>query len=96
MEEPLDILISTLRRSLMFEPFQFYARVNIIEHLLSVINEQNKDKYVFIIKTELDKIQSMFNDKLSCLLFNEVEVTQEYINQKWEELDKWGIKKIAI
>ena len=96
LEHSLNVLIQTLRRSLVFEPFQFYARVNIIEHLLSVINEENKDKYVYQIRDEISKIERIFDYGLSNLLFGELEVTKEYINQKWEELDKWGIKKIAI
>lgn len=96
LEHSLSVLIQTLRRSLVFEPFQFYARVNIIEHLLSVINEENKNEYVYQIRDEISKVERIFDYGLSNLLFGELEMTKEYINQKWEELDKWGIKKIAI
>ena len=98
MEEPLEILLTDLKRSLMYEPFQYYARVNILEHLLSVMNEDNKGKYIFLIREQLEKIERIFNDGLSNLLFNEITMTQEYIDQKYEELKKWDntIERIAI
>lgn len=96
LEHSLKVLIETLRRSLVFEPFQFYARVNIIEHLLSVINEGNKNEYIYVIRDEISKIERIYDSKLSNLLFGELEMTKDYINEKWEELSKWGVKRIAI
>jgi len=96
LEHSLSVLIQTLRRSLVFEPFQFYARVNIIEHLFSVINEENKDQYIYVIRDEISKIERIYEYNLSNLLFGELEMTPEYINEKWQELSKWGVERIAV
>ncbi len=96
LQQNVETLLTHLKRSLVFEPFQFYARVNIIEHLLSVINEDNKNKYVYAIRDEISKIERIYKDGLSNLLFGELEMTQEYINEKWEQLSKYGLERIAI
>ena len=89
LEHSLNVLIETLRRSLMFEPFQMYARVNIVEHLLSQLNDENKEMYLPQIRDEVRKIENIFQNKLSNLLYNEMEMTEEYIQEKYTELSKW-------
>jgi len=95
---PLRTLLKILKQSLVFEPFQMYARANIVEHLLSVINDDTKEMFVQEIKSELGKVERIWENKLSNLLYNELNVDEEYINKKYEELQKWDntIKRIAI
>lgn len=96
LKYPLQRLLETLKRSLVYEPFQLYSRVNIVEHLLSVINETNQDKYKYEIKNELGKIERIFEYKLSNLIYADLQINQEWINSKYEELSKWGIERIAV
>jgi glycosyltransferase involved in cell wall biosynthesis len=83
---PLNELLDALRKSLVYEPFQLYARVNIVEHLLSTTNENNKQENIFLIEKEIMKIQEIFENKLSKLIIHDLPITQEYINEKISEL----------
>ena len=82
----------------MYEPFQIYARANIVEHLLSVINDENLELYVGEIRSELGKIERIWQSKVSNLLYNELNIDENYINEKYAELRKWDntIERIAI
>jgi glycosyltransferase involved in cell wall biosynthesis len=96
LKYPLNKLVQSLRRSLMFEPFQLYARVNIVEHLLSCINEENKYGFLKEINSHLDKITSIINDKLGNLMHPDLEIGIDYVNEKFQELRKWGVERIAV
>jgi len=95
---PLRTLLRTLKRSLVYEPFQIYARANIVEHLFSVINDENSELYVGEIRSELGKIERIWESKVSNLLYNELNIDENYINEKYAELRKWDntIERIAI
>lgn len=96
LKYPLRFLLETLKRSLVFEPFQLYSRVNIVEHLLSVINEDNKDAYMYMIRSELGKIERIYGYGLSNLLFQDMQINDEWIKEKYNELSKWGLERVAV
>ena len=96
LKYPLKSLLETLYRSLVFEPFQLHCRVNVVEHLLSVINEENKDRYIYQVRNELGKIERIKQYGLSNLIFKDTDVSVEWIQEKYNELSKFGIERIAV
>lgn len=96
MKYPLNNLLESLYRSLVYEPFQLYARVNIVEHLLSVMTEDNRDRYIYQVRNELGKIERIFEYKLSALIIPDLMVTDEWIIEKYNELSKWGLERVAV
>lgn len=94
LKYPIQKLIESLQRSLMYEPFQLYARVNIVEHLLSVVNDDNKFGYLKVIESNLNKIESIITDKLSKLMLPDLPITTEYVMEKRKEIQ--CLKRIAI
>jgi len=82
-------LIDALRKSLVYEPFQLYARANIVEHTLSVINETNYAEYRNIIEKELIKLQEISENNLSKLILRDVPIDLEFIKLKYSELEKF-------
>lgn len=96
LKYPLEKLLETLRRSLVYEPFQLYSRVNIVEHLLSQVNESTKDKYIYEVRNELGKIERIHEYRLSNLIYADLQINDEWIKAKYDELSKWGLERIAV
>ena len=92
----VNILIDSLKRSLFYEPFQTYCRVNIVEHLLSILTEENKDTYLYLIRSEIGKIERISDYGIGSLIIPDIAIPEGYVNEKYEILSKWGLERIAV
>lgn len=92
----MDYLLESLKKSIFYEPFQVYCRINIVEHLLSIINEKNKDTYLYQIRSELGKIERITEYGLGNLIVPDLTIPEGYIEEKYSILSKWGMERVAI
>ena len=96
MKLSINFLLDSLKRSIFYEPFQTYCRVNLVEHLLSILNEKNKDTYLYQIRSELGKIERIAEYGLSNLIIPDIEIPEGYVDEKYSILSRWGIERVAV
>lgn len=82
------ITMNTLAQSLKILPLQKQARVHAVEHLVSVLNEENKKNLIPVIEKELDKIESIELNK-SSMLYSDLQLEKNYLKNKRKEFSKW-------
>jgi len=88
LEYPLAECMETLGKSIKTLPMQLIARINVVEHFISGINDENKNEMIPIIEKELNKIEEIHKGNLS-ELHSDIQINGQFIQTKKEELIKW-------
>ncbi len=82
------ITMNTVAESIKILPLQKQARVNAIEHLISVLDDSNKSVLVPMIKKQLETVSAIQENKTT-MLYSDINLETNYFKNKKEEIIKW-------